>query len=154
MSRFGSLAERLKQRERELALLLRLDRIRDQTLDIKQFVTQAASALIEAVDAHLCIVGLVQAEAQYVVPLAYNIRWYMTFNAREAYHMLELRSAMQGHPDYRKVAQLMFKEIEKVHPQLASGMKFMDMKEYKLERLEAEKKLDKKMEEISKKYGS
>jgi len=93
-------------------------------------------------------------EAQYVVPLAYNIRWYMSFNLREAYHMLELRSAMQGHIDYRKIAQDMFKEIQNVHQDLASGMKFMDMKEYKLERLEAEKRLDKKMEEIEKKYGS
>lgn len=93
-------------------------------------------------------------QAQYVIPLAYNIRWYMTFNVREAYHMLELRSSMQGHPDYRKIAQDMFREIEKVHPKLASGMKFMDMKEYKLERLEAEKRIDKKIEEIEKKYGS
>jgi thymidylate synthase ThyX len=92
-------------------------------------------------------------EAQYVVPLAYNIRWYMALNLREAYHMLELRSGMQGHPDYREVAKMMFSEIEKVHPHLASGMKFMDMKEYALERLEAEKKIDRKLEEISKKYG-
>ncbi|MFN7991936.1 MAG: FAD-dependent thymidylate synthase [Candidatus Micrarchaeia archaeon] len=92
-------------------------------------------------------------EAQYVVPLAYNIRWYMTFNAREAYHMLELRSSMQGHADYREVAQRMFREIERVHPLLAGGMRFMDMNEYALERLEAERRIDKKMEEISKKYG-
>ena len=92
-------------------------------------------------------------EAQYVVPLAYNIRWYMTYSIREAYHMLELRSSMQGHTDYRKIAQDMFREIEKVHPLLASGMKFMDMKEYTFERLEAEKRIDKKMEEIAKKYG-
>ncbi|MEW6722300.1 MAG: FAD-dependent thymidylate synthase [Candidatus Micrarchaeota archaeon] len=92
-------------------------------------------------------------EAQYVVPLAYNIRWYMTLNLREAYHMLELRSGMQGHPDYRHVAQEMFRKIEGVHPALASGMKFMDMKEYALERLEAEKKIDRKMAEISEKYG-
>jgi thymidylate synthase ThyX len=92
-------------------------------------------------------------EAQYVVPLAYNIRWYMTLNLRQAYHMLELRSGMQGHTDYREVAKRMFSEIEKVHPDLASGMKFMDMKEYALERLEAEKRIDRKMEEISKKYA-
>ncbi|HSB47386.1 MAG TPA: FAD-dependent thymidylate synthase [Candidatus Bilamarchaeum sp.] len=92
-------------------------------------------------------------EAQYVIPLAYNIRWYMTMNLREAYHMLELRSGMQGHADYREVAQQMFREIERVHPALASGMKFMDMKEYALERLEAEKRIDRKLEEISEKYG-
>jgi len=92
-------------------------------------------------------------QAQYVVPLAYNLRWYMHFNLREAYHMLELRSCMQGHIDYRKIAQNMFKEIQAVHPKLAAGMKFMDMKEYSLERLEAEKKIDKKLEEIEKKYS-
>ncbi|MDD5172399.1 MAG: FAD-dependent thymidylate synthase [Candidatus ainarchaeum sp.] len=92
-------------------------------------------------------------EAQYVVPLAYNIRWYMTFNLREAYHLLELRSSMQGHIDYREIAQKMFREIERVHPLLASGMKFMDMKSYAFERLEAEKRIDKKMEELAKKYG-
>ena len=91
-------------------------------------------------------------QAQYVVPLAYNIRWYMTFNVREAYHMLELRSAMAGHIDYREVAQEMFRQIEKAHPRLASGMKFMDMEAHSLERLEAEKRLDRKMAEIKKKY--
>ena len=92
-------------------------------------------------------------EAQYVIPLAYNIRWYMRFSLREAYHMLELRSGMQGHQDYREIAQGMFREIQKVHPDLAAGMIFMDMKEYALERLEAEKRLDRKLEEISKKYA-
>lgn len=92
-------------------------------------------------------------EAQYVVPLAYNIRWYMTFNLREAYHLLELRSSMQGHIDYREIAQKMFREIERVHPLLASGMRFMDMKSYAFERLEAEKRIDQRMEELAKKYG-
>ena len=93
-------------------------------------------------------------EAQYVVPLAYNIRWYMKMNLREAYHLCELRSMQQGHPDYRKVAQEMYQKIVTVHPVLGKHMKFVDMKEYGLERLEAEKKLDKKLEELGKKYGS
>lgn len=92
-------------------------------------------------------------QAQYVVPLAYRIRWQMTMNLREAFHFCELRSSMQGHVDYRRVAQGMYKEIEKVHPSLAKHMKFVDMREYAFERLEAEKKLDKKLAEISKKYG-
>ncbi|MBI5227594.1 FAD-dependent thymidylate synthase [Candidatus Micrarchaeota archaeon] len=105
-------------------------------------------------DAYEKIVKKHKKEAQYVVPLAYNIRWYMQFSLREAYHMLELRSSMQGHQDYRHIAQEMFRGIERVHPHLASGMKFMDMKEYTLERLEAEKRIDKKMEEITKKYAT
>jgi len=92
-------------------------------------------------------------QAQYVVPLAYRIRWQMTLNLREAFHFCELRSARQGHIDYRRVAQKMFKEIDKVHPGFARYMKFMDMNEYEFERLEAEKRLDKKIAEISKKYG-
>ncbi len=105
-----------------------------------------------AKDSYEQIAAKFKKEAQYVVPLAYNIRWYMTFNIREAYHLLELRSAMQGHPDYRKVAQDMYREVEGVHPLLAKGMIFMDMKEYGLERLEAEKRIDRKMAEIAKKY--
>jgi len=110
-------------------------------------------AMDAAKDAYRQIAKRYPKEAQYVVPLAYNIRWYMTLNLREAYHTLELRSAMQGHIDYRRIAQEMFRQIEKTHPLLASGMKFMDMKEYSLERLEAEKNIDRKMAEIGKKYA-
>jgi adenylate cyclase len=63
MGECSTLAERLEQRERELALLLRLDRIRDQTLDVGRFVGQSVNALIEAVDTHLCVLGLVRAES-------------------------------------------------------------------------------------------
>jgi len=92
-------------------------------------------------------------EAQYVVPFAYKLRWYMTLNLREAYHFCELRSMPQGHIDYRRVAQQMSLEIKRVHPNLAEHMKFVDMSEQGLERLEAEKKLDKKLDEINKKYS-
>jgi thymidylate synthase ThyX len=110
-------------------------------------------AMSVAADAYDEISAEYPKEAQYVVPLAYNIRWHMTYNLREAYHMLELRSAMQGHIDYRRIAQEMFNGIQRVHPLLASGMKFMDMKEYGLERLEAEKRIDRRMEEIGRKYA-
>ena len=46
-------------------------------------------------------------EAQYVVPFAYKIRWYMKMNLREAVHLCELRTMPQGHPDYRFIAQEM-----------------------------------------------
>ena len=46
-------------------------------------------------------------EAQYIVPFAYKIRWYMKMNLREAVHMCELRTMPQGHPDYRFIAQEM-----------------------------------------------
>src|SRR5260370_531983 len=49
------------------------------------------------------------AVAQYVVPLAYRVRWYFRVNLREIYHVCELRTTPQGHPDYRWVAQEMFR---------------------------------------------
>jgi thymidylate synthase ThyX len=57
---------------------------------------------------------------------------------REAFHLCELRSTPHGHQNYRKLAQDIHKNIEKVHPVLAKYMKFMDMKDYKLGRLRSE----------------
>jgi len=90
-------------------------------------------------------------EAQYVVPLGCRMRWYAKMNLREAYHLCELRSMRQGHPDYRKVAQEIHRLISSVHPSLAAGMKFVDYGSYGLERLEAEKKIDRKLEQLKKK---
>jgi thymidylate synthase ThyX len=87
-------------------------------------------------------------QAQYVVPLAYRIRWQMTMDLREVFHFCELRSARQGHIDYRRVAQGMYKQVERVHPAFAKRMIFMDMNDYEFERLEAEKRLDRKMAEL------
>ena len=77
-------------------------------------------------------------EAQYVVPFAYKTRWYMKMSLREAVHIGELRTMPQGHPDYRHIVQLMWKEIQKVHPALAEYAKFIDWKTYRLGRLQSE----------------
>lgn len=87
-------------------------------------------------------------EAQYAVPFAYRLRWYMRMNLREAYHLCELRSMQQGHIDYRKIAQEMYKEILKVHP--FAHMEFVDMGTYALERLESEKRIDEKLARMKK----
>jgi thymidylate synthase ThyX len=83
-------------------------------------------------------------EAQYVVNFAYRYPYFIKMNLREACHMIELRTAPQGHPDYRIACQKIYREIERVHPQLAQGIKFVDMGKYQLERFDAEKKTDKK----------
>jgi len=90
-------------------------------------------------------------EAQYVVPLGCRMRWYIKMNLREAYHLSELRSMRQGHSDYRKVAQDIHTLISKVHPHLASGMAFVDYGNYGLERLESEKKIDRKLADLEQK---
>jgi hypothetical protein len=78
------------------------------------------------------------AEAQYVVPFAYKIRWYIKMNLREALHMVELRTLPQGHPDYRFICQEMWRKIQEVHPALAECGKFIDWKKYQLGRLQSE----------------
>lgn len=93
--------------------------------------------------------SLSKLHAQYVVPFAYRVRWYIRMNLREAYHMIELRSVRQGHPDYRRIAQQMYSEIKRVHPVLAYGMKFVDMNDYDFERLESEKRIDEKMKKLA-----
>jgi thymidylate synthase ThyX len=83
-------------------------------------------------------------EAQYVVNFAYRYPYFIKMNLREACHMIELRTAPQGHLDYRIACQKIYMEIERVHPQLAQGIKFVDMGKYQLERFDAEKKTEKK----------
>lgn len=80
--------------------------------------------------------------AQYVVPFAHNIRFVMNLNAREAFHMLELRTQQGGHPDYRRVCQQMHTAIRDVagHHRIADAMVFVDHDEYDLGRLETERR--------------
>jgi len=79
---------------------------------------------------------------QYVVPFAYRIRFYFQMNAREAFHLLELRSAQGGHPDYRRVAQQMHQLIAKQagHTAIAEAMQYVDHADYELARLESERR--------------
>jgi thymidylate synthase ThyX len=85
------------------------------------------------------------AEASYAVCLAYKVRFSMQMNAREAMHLLELRSGPQGHPAYREVAQDMHRLIaeEAGHHAVAEMMRFVDHSpEPSLERLDAERRAE------------
>lgn len=79
--------------------------------------------------------------APYAIPMAYRVRFYMDMNAREAMHVIELRTAPAGHPSYRRVCQTMHRLIaEKAgHRAIAEAMRFVDHSEVALERLEAER---------------
>ncbi len=84
--------------------------------------------------------------AQYIVPLAFHVRWYFRVSLREVYHLCELRTTPQGHPDYRWVAQQMFLRVQEVHPRLAAYARFVDMGERdELERRESERRIDEKL---------
>lgn len=85
--------------------------------------------------------------AQYVVPLAYRVRWRIKLNLREVYHFVELRSSRQGHPSYRAIAQQMYQHVRAVHPTLVTNMYFVDLNDYVLERLASEQRLDTKLKQ-------
>lgn len=67
-------------------------------------------------------------EAQYLVPFGFRVRYNLELNLRELYHLLELRTAEQGHPDYRLTCQQMYHAVRDVHPLLAEGMSFVNLK--------------------------
>jgi thymidylate synthase ThyX len=84
--------------------------------------------------------------AQYAIPMASRIRFVMQMNAREAMHLIELRSTPQGHPEYRTVAQTMHDLIDREagHHAIARAMRFADHSSVGLERLEAERRTEAK----------
>ena len=84
--------------------------------------------------------------AQYAVSMAYRIRYYMRMNAREAMHVLELRTAPQGHAAYRRVCQKMHDLIahKAGHTAVAAAMTFVDHSAVELGRLEAERASERK----------
>lgn len=83
--------------------------------------------------------------SSYAVSLAYRIRYVMQFNAREAMHLIELRTSTQGHPSYRAVGQEMHRLIaeEAGHHAIAEMMTHVDHSiEPELERLQAERQAE------------
>ncbi len=86
--------------------------------------------------------------AQYAVPFAFNIRFVMEMNPRQAFHLIELRSQAAGHPAYRRVAHDMHRAIDQVagHHTIAAAMGFVDYDEIDLQRLEGERKAEERRE--------
>jgi len=99
-------------------------------------VMEDAAGLYEA----LLSTGLPQV-APYAVCMAYRMRYYMELNAREAMHMIELRTAPQGHPAYRRICQAMHRLIagQAGHRAIAAAMSFADLSDAEEGRLAAER---------------
>jgi hypothetical protein len=94
---------------------------------------------------HDALVKYFPEQSAYAVALAYNIRFSMQMNAREAMHLIELRSTPQGHPAYRRVAIEMHRLIaeEAGHAALAATMSFVHTEDgTELGRLEAEQRAE------------
>ncbi|MCE5318776.1 MAG: FAD-dependent thymidylate synthase [Parachlamydia sp.] len=85
-------------------------------------------------------------EAQYVVPMAYNVRWYFHINLRALQWLCELRSSPAGHPNYRLVAQIMAKQVCETFPAFERFFKFVDFDGYDLGRLgQEQRKVEKQL---------
>ncbi len=94
-------------------------------------------------------------EAQYATLLGHRMRWKVTYNAREAFHLHELRTSPQGHPGYRKLVMQMHEKLAEVHPLLAESMKFINTDEDpELTRLAAERYTQFKLTKLDKKPSS
>jgi thymidylate synthase ThyX len=107
---------------------------------------QYRKAMDEAKKVYGKIAEALPEEAQYVVPMAYNMHWYFHINLRSLQWMCELRSSSAGHPTYRFIAQEMAKQVSKIFPAFERFFKFVDLEGYEMGRLGQEVRIvEKKM---------
>ena len=67
-------------------------------------------------------------DAQYAVAMAFRKRVLVTWNLRELFHFIPLRSGKKGHPSYRKIAQDCWKAVDAIHPAFSKAIP-VDMSE-------------------------
>lgn len=104
------------------------------------------AAMHKAKEVYDTIAAELPEEAQYMVPMAYNVRWYFQVNLRALQWLCELRSAAAGHPSYRWVAQQMAKQVSEAYPAFERFFKFVDYEGYELGRLgQEQRKIEKQM---------
>jgi len=100
------------------------------------------SSLERSAALHDALVDAFPVAAPYAVALAFRIRYVIQCNAREAMHLIELRSGTQGHPSYRSVAHQMHRLIAEQagHRLIAEAMCFVDHQADALGRLDGERR--------------
>jgi thymidylate synthase ThyX len=102
-----------------------------------------AQVMSESAALHGRLCSTLPDAAPYAVSLAHRIRFVLVLNAREAMHLIELRSQPQGHISYREVAQQMHARIRDAgHTAIADMMTFVDYSDSDAGRLAAERRLD------------
>ncbi|HUC95525.1 MAG TPA: FAD-dependent thymidylate synthase, partial [Candidatus Saccharimonadia bacterium] len=115
--------------------------------DIPELIekTNLSDDFVKCFDLSMELYSLLQSEgyndqAQYATLLGHKMRWHISYNAREAFHIHELRTSPQGHPEYRKLVLEMHQKLAEVHPLLAEAMIFVNKAEDpELTRLAAER---------------
>jgi thymidylate synthase ThyX len=112
-------------------------------LEVEKDYRQAMEKAKKAYDE---IVQELPEEAQYVVPMAYRLRWYFHINLRALQWLTELRSSPAGHPNYRFVAQEMAQQVISRFPEFKGFFKFVDFQGYDLGRISQEIRKVEKLE--------
>lgn len=80
---------------------------------------QYEKSMKKAAKAYREIAKELPAHAAYIVPLAYKKRTLFTWNLRELFHFIKLRSGKTGHESYRKLAQQIYDILADKQPLLA-----------------------------------
>ena len=102
-----------------------------------------AQVMDESAELHARLAETFPDAASYAVSLAHRIRFVVVLNAREAMHLIELRSQPQGHVAYREVAQQMHARIaEAGHLGIAGMMCFVDTSTADAGRMASERRLE------------
>jgi hypothetical protein len=118
---------------------------RPPAVDMAGFAPQFDEAMDRSAELYDTLADRFPVQAAYAVCLAYKVRFVLDLDAREAMHLIELRSTPQGHPAYRVVAQEMHRLIAEQagHHAVAEMMRFVDHSaEPELERLDAERRAE------------
>ncbi len=97
-------------------------------------------AVHQAEDAYRAIARTFPEQAGYLVTLGHRVRYLIKLNAREALHLIELRTSPQGHPSYRRICREMLRLIDEVagHHLVAGAMRFAGSDDVHLPRYAAE----------------
>jgi len=118
---------------------------RPEAVDLAGLTATFDEAMERSAALHDALAERFPVHAPYAVSLAYRIRFVMEMNAREAMHLIELRTTPQGHPAYRAVAQEMHRLIAEQagHRAVAEAMRYADQSpEPDLERLASERRAE------------
>jgi thymidylate synthase ThyX len=124
---------------------------RPEAVELAGHAAAFDAAMERSAELHDALVERFPAQASYAVCLAYKVRFVLDLNAREAMHLIELRSTPQGHPAYRIVAQEMHRLIaeEAGHHAVAEMMRFVDYSpEPSLERLASERRAEQRRQSL------
>lgn len=105
-----------------------------------------AEAMENAKKTYDVIAAELPEEAQYAVPMAYNVHWYFHVNLRALQWLCELRSQAAGHVTYRLIAQEMASQVSRALPPFERFFKFVDFEGYELGRLGAEIRQEQKLQ--------